>query len=445
MKVSVEQLEKNMAKIIVEVDEATFEKAVNKAYNETKNRFNIPGFRKGKVPRQMIEKMYGVEVFFEDAANICIRETYGDAYDESKLDIVSAPSIEAVQLEKGKPFIYSAEVATRPEVELGKYKGISLTAVDTKVTDEELEDAVKKELSAQSSVETKEGKAEMGDTVVFDFDGYVNDEQFEGGYAENYSLELGSGQFIPGFEEQLCGHAAGEDVDVNVTFPDEYHAEDLAGKPAVFKCKIHEVKTKIVPELDDELVSDISEFENVADYKADLMKKLVETKENNAKRTKEDEAIDLIIEDSKMDIPDPMLDAQIESMINDFAQRIQYQGLSFEQYLQFSGTDIDGMKEQVKPEALRRIQSTLVLEAIVKAENIEATDTEYDERMQKMADMYGMELDKLKETVPESEKENILADIKASKAVDFILENAKEKKKTTRKSTKKAAEEKTEE
>lgn len=439
MKVTVENLEKNMAKITVEVDEATFEKAVNEAYNRSKSRFNIPGFRKGKVPRQMIEKMYGVEVFYEDAANICINQTYPEAYDESKLDIVSAPKIEAVQLEKGKTFIYSAEVAVKPEVKLGKYKGISITKVDTEVSDEELENAIKEELSRQGSMEVKEGKAENGDTVDIDFDGYVDGEQFEGGKAEHYSLKLGSNTFIPGFEDQLVGHAAGEDVDVNVTFPENYQAEDLAGKAAVFKCKIHEVKGMNVPELDDELVSDISEFSTVAEYKDDLKAKLTKTKEDNAKRAKEDEAVDLIIEASEMDIPDPMLDAQVENMINEFAQRIQAQGLSFEQYMQFSGMTVDSMKEQVKPEAIRRIQSTLVLEAIVAAEKIEATDDEFNTRMQEMADMYGMEVDKITSTMSDYDKDNFKKDIAAQKALDFVLENAKETaKKAAKKTTKKA-------
>ena len=327
MNVQVENLEKNMAKLTVTVDAAELDKAITKAYNKQKNSISVPGFRKGKVPQNMVEKMYGAEIFYEDAANIIMQETYPQAYDESKLDIVSQPQIDITQLEKGKDFVYTATVAVKPEVKLGKYKGVSVTKVDSKVTATEVNNTIKAELERAARTVTKTGKAAKGDTAVIDFEGFVDGVAFEGGKGENYDLELGSGSFIPGFEEQLIGHKAGEDVDVEVTFPEEYHAADLAGKAAVFKCHIHEVKGKDIPKLDDEYVADTTEFETVEEYKASVKERLENNKKAEGKRAQEDEAIAKIVEDSEMEIPDAMLDYQVENMINDFANNMAGQGL----------------------------------------------------------------------------------------------------------------------
>ncbi|MBR6281158.1 MAG: trigger factor, partial [Lachnospiraceae bacterium] len=335
MSVQVENLENNMAKLTVTVDADQVEKALNTAYNRQKNRISIPGFRKGKVPRNMIEKMYGAEVFYEDAADILVRQEYPNAYDESELDIVSQPDIEVVQIEKGKEFIFTATVALKPEVTLGKYNGITVTKIDCSVSDEEVENEIKNQLSTNARTVVVDRAAENGDTVKIDFAGSIDGVAFEGGTSENYSLELGSHSFIDTFEDQLVGKKAGDEVDVNVTFPEDYQAEDLAGKPALFKVKIHEVTAKEVPELDDEYVQDISEFDTVDAYKEDVKKNIADRKEAQARRTKEEEAIAKIVDKSKMDIPDAMIDTQVNSMINEYANNMRQSGLSFEQYLQF--------------------------------------------------------------------------------------------------------------
>ena len=396
MSVQVETLEKNMAKLTVEIEAERLEKALDAAYNKQKKSISMPGFRKGKVPRAMVEKMYGVEVFYEDAANILLQETYPEAYDESGLEIVSQPSIDVVQLEKGKPFIYTAEVAVKPEVTLGKYKGVTVTKIDTSVSDEEVDAEVETQRNNNARTVSVERPIENGDTAVIDFEGFVDDVAFEGGKGENYDLEIGSHSFIDTFEDQLVGKVAGDDVEVNVTFPEQYQAEELAGKPAVFKVKIHEVKAKELPELDDEFAQDVSEFDTLAEYKEDVKKKLTERKEADAHRTKEDEAIEKIIDDAKMDIPEAMIDNQVNSMINDFANNMMQQGLSMEQYMQFTGMTMDKFKEQVRPDAVKRIQSSLVLEQIAKDENIEVTDADVDAEIEKMAAAYGMEVDKVK-------------------------------------------------
>ena len=436
MNVQVENLEKNMAKLTVTVDAAELEKAITKAYNKQKNSISVPGFRKGKVPQHMIEKMYGAEIFYEDAANIIMQETYPQAYDESKLDIVSQPKIDITQLEKGKDFIYTAEVAVKPEVKLGKYKGVSVTKIDSKVTATEVNDAIKAELERDARMVTKNGKAAKNDTAVIDFEGFINGEAFEGGKGENYDLVLGSGSFIPGFEDQLIGHKAGEDVEVEVTFPETYQAEDLAGKPAVFKCHIHEVKKKDVPKLDDEYVADHTEFETVDEYKASVKERLENNKKADGRRAQEDEAIAKIVEDSEMEIPDAMLDYQVENMINDFANNMAQQGLSLQQYMQFTGMTMDAFRDQVRPDALSRTQSSLVLEAIVKAEKIEASDADVEAKLEDMSKQYGMELDQLKTLVGDAEKESMKKDLAIEKAIEFIMDNIKE---TAKKSTKKAA------
>lgn len=441
MSVQVENLEKNMAKLTIEVSEDKLEEALQAAYLKQKNKISLPGFRKGKVPRNMIEKMYGPEIFFEDAANQLIQENYAPAVDESGLDIVSRPTIDVTQIEKGKPFIFTAEVAVKPEVKLGKYMGVTITKVDTTVTDEEVDEAVEKERNNNARTVTVEDRAiQEGDTAVIDFEGFMDGVAFEGGKGENHSLEIGSHSFIDTFEDQLIGRNSGDEVEVNVTFPEEYQAEELAGKPAVFKVKIHEIKAKEFPELDDEFAQDVSEFDTLAEYREDVKKKLTERKEAEARRTKEDEAIRKIVDKSSMEIPDAMLETQIESMIEEFAQRIAQQGLSFEQYMQFSGVTMDKMKEQVKPDALSRIQSSLVLEQIAKEENIEVSEDDVMAEVEKMAAAYGMEADKLKEYMGDSEKESMKKDIAIQKAVDLVMDNIKERAKAKSRKEKEEAE-----
>ena len=387
----------------------------------------------------MIEKMYGVEIFFEDAANILINQEYPKAVEESGADIVSRPTIDITQLEKGKPFIFTAEVAVRPEVTLGKYIGVQVTKIDTSVTEEEVMAEIDKERESNARMITVEDRAIAdGDTAVIDYEGFVDGVAFAGGKAENHSLVIGSHSFIDTFEDQLVGKNVGDEVEVNVTFPEEYHAAELAGKPAVFKVKINEIKTKELPELDDEFAQDVSEFDTLAEYKESIEKKLVERKDAEAKRTKEDEAIQKIIDKSKMEIPDAMVDTQARSMVDDFANRIAQQGLSMEQYMQFTGMNIEKLMEQMKPEALKRIQSSLVLEAIAKEENIEVSDEEVDEELKKMAEMYGMEVEKLKEYMGDAEKESMKKDMAIQKAVDLIMENIKERAKPKSKKEKEA-------
>lgn len=439
MSVQVENLEKNMVKLTIEVAEDKVADALKASYEKQKNRISVPGFRKGKVPMAMIEKMYGPEIFYEEAANIMMQEAYPAAVDESGVDIVSQPTVDVVQLEKGKPFIFTAEVAKKPEVKLGKYNGVTVTKVDTAVTDEEVMEALERERNNNARTVTVEDRAvAQGDTAVIDFEGFVDGVAFEGGKGENYALEIGSHSFIDTFEDQLVGKNTGDELDVNVTFPKEYHAEDLAGKPAVFKVKIHEIRAKELPELNDEFASDVSEFETLDEYKESVRKNLQETKENDARRAKEDEAIKKIVEKSEMDIPDAMIDMQVQNMIQEFAQRLAQQGLNIDQYMQFSGMTVDKMKEQLRPEAVMRIQSSLVLEQIVKEENIEPSDEEIDAQLDKMAAAYGMDADKLKEFIGETEKESVKRDVAIEKAVDFILENAKERAKAKCKKEKEA-------
>ena len=439
MSVQVENLEKNMVKLTIEVSADKVEEALKAAYNKQKSKISIPGFRKGKVPMAMVEKMYGPEVFYEDAANIMMQEAYPAAADESGVDIVSQPTIDVTQLEKGKAFIFTAEVAKRPEVTLGKYKGVTVTKIDTTVTDEELDEAVEKERNNNARTITVEDRPiAVGDTAVIDFEGFIDGVAFEGGKGENHPLEIGSHTFIDTFEDQLVGKNTGDEVDVNVTFPEEYQAADLAGKPALFKVKIHEIKTKELPELDDEFAQDVSEFDTLAEYKESVKKNLEKTKEDNAKRTKEDEAIGKIIEKSAMEIPDAMIDTQVQNMLQEFAQRMAQQGLSLDQYMQFSGMTIDKLKEQVRPEAVTRIKSSLVLEQIAKDENIEVSDADIDAELEKMAGMYGMEVEKLKEYMGDAEKESMKRDLAINKAVELIMDNIKERAKAKTKKEKEA-------
>ena len=441
MNVQVEDLGKNMVKLTVEVETEAVDAAIKSAYNKQKNKIAIPGFRKGKVPQAMIEKMYGPEVFYEDAANTMLQAQYPAAVEQSGVDVVSRPTVEVTQIEKGKPFIFTAEVAKRPEVTLGKYNGVTVTKIDTSVSDEEVDAEIENQRNTNARTVTVTDRAvQEGDTAVIDFEGFVDGVAFEGGKGENHPLEIGSHSFIDTFEEQLVGKNAGDEVEVNVTFPEQYQAEELAGKPATFKVKINEIRAKELPELNDEFVQDISEFDTLAEYREDTKKKLQERKENAAKGTKEDEAIQKIIDKSKMEIPEAMIDMQAENMIEEFAQRIAAQGMSFEQYMQFSGMTIDKMKEQVRPEALQRIQSSLVLEQIAKEENIVASDEDVDAELEKMAGMYGMKVEDLKTYMGDSERESMKRDIAVKKAVEFVMANVKERAKAKSKTAEADAE-----
>ena len=428
MSLQVEKLEKNMAKLTIEVPAEELEKAIEKAYQKNKGKMSVPGFRKGKVPRQMIEKMYGKEVFYEDAANELIPEAYDKAMDECTEDVVSSPKIEVTQIEAGKPFIFTAEVALKPEIKLGKYKGVKVDKTDIAVTDEEIEAAINKERENNArNIAVEDRPVKDGDMTVIDFEGFVDEVAFEGGKGEDYPLTIGSGAFIPGFEEQLIGAEIGKEMDVNVTFPEEYQAEELAGKAAVFKCTVKEIKEKELPELDDEFASEVSEFETLAEYKEDVKAKLTTDKEKAGKDAKEDAVIEAIIADSDMEIPEAMLETQQRQMVDEFAQRIQMQGLNMEQYFQFTGTNYAQMLDQVKPQAEKRIQSRLVLEAIVAAEKIEASEEDYDAEVTRMAEAYKMEADKVKEMMGEQGKKQIMMDLAIQKAVEFVVANAKEK------------------
>ena len=425
MSLQVERLEHNMAKLTIEVSAEELEGALQKAYQKQKGKISIPGFRKGKVPRQLVEKMYGPEIFYDDAANALIPEAYAKAYDESGLDIVSQPKIDVTQIEKGKAFIFTAEVAVKPEVTLGQYKGIEVDSFSTEVSAEEVEAKLAEEQNKNARTITVEGRpVQDKDEVVLDFEGFVDGVAFEGGKGENYPLTIGSGSFIPRFEEQLLGVEPEQEVEVKVTFPEDYHAEDLKGKDAVFKCTVHEIKAKELPELDDEFASEVSEFDTLEEYKADVEKKLREEKESTGKRAQEDQAVNAIIANAEMDLPEAMIETEARQMLDNFAQRLQQQGLTFEQYMQFTGMTVDKMTEEMRPQAEKRIKTRLVLEAIVSAENIEVSDERLDEEVAKMAEAYGMEVDKLKEYMGDREKEQMKLDMAVQDAITFVVENA---------------------
>ena len=428
MSLQVEKLENNMAKLTIEVPANDLEKALQSAYMKQKNKIAMPGFRKGKVPRQMIEKMYGPEIFYDDAANALIPKAYSEAYDECDLEIVSRPEINIVQIEKGKSFIFTADVATKPEVKLGEYKGLEVDKVSTRVTQKEVDAKIQEEAekNAREVVVTDRPVAD-GDEVILDFEGFVDGEAFEGGKGENYPLTIGSGSFIPGFEEQLVGAEAEKEVEVKVTFPEDYHAEDLKGKEAVFKCTVHEIKAKELPELDDEFASEVSEFDTLDELKTDIKAKIKEQKVNDGKRAQEDAAVDAIIESAKMDLPEAMVDTQARQMLDEFAQRMQQQGLTLDQYMQFTGMTADKMMDELRPQAEKRIKTRLVLEAIAKAENIEITDEKLDEEIAKMAEAYQMEADKLKSFMGDKEKEQMKQDMAVQEAITFVVDNAVEK------------------
>ena len=427
MSVQVENLEKNMVKLTIEVSAEEVEKALEVAFQKQKKHFNIPGFRKGKVTRAVVEKMYGVEVFYEEAANTLMQESYPAAVEESGVDVVSRPTVDVVQIEKGKAFIYTAEVAVKPEVKLGEYKGVTVTKANTKVTAAEVKEALEAERNKNARTVSVTRAAKLGDTVMIDYEGSVDGVPFDGGKAENSPLELGSHSFIDTFEDQLVGHKAGEEVDVNVTFPEQYHAADLAGKPALFKVKINDVTTKELPKLDDEFASEVSEFETLAEYKEDVKKQLETKKAEEAKREQEDEAIAAIVAASEMEIPDAMIQTQCEDMVNEFAQRIAQSGLTMEQYMQFSGQTVQGLMDQVRPEAETRIKTSLVLEAVVKAENIEVSEEEVNAEIEKMAGMYGMDVAQLTQYMGDAEKASMKNQMAITKAVELIMANVKEK------------------
>ena len=426
MSLQVEKLEKNMAKLTVEVPAEQFENAIKKAYNKNKNRFNIPGFRKGKAPLAMIEKMYGVGVFYEDAADEAINETYADAMKESGLDIVSRPEVSIEQIEKGKTFIYTATVAVKPEVTLGEYKGIEVEKADATVKPEDIEAEHKKVQEQNARQLTVEDRPVAdGDQVVIDFDGYVDGKAFDGGKATDYALTIGSHAFIDTFEEQLVGKNVGEECEVNVTFPAEYHAAELAGKPATFKVTVKEIKVKELPELNDEFAGEVSEFETLDEYKKDIEAKLSEKKQKAAATENENRVVDKVVEGATMEIPERMIDGQVENMVQDTARRMQSQGLDLEMYLKYTGMTLEQMKEQMRPQAVKRIETRLVLEQIVKQENIEISDERLDEEIAKMAAAYQMEADKLKEYMSEQDKVQMKEDLAVQEAVDFLVAEAK--------------------
>ena len=447
MSLQVEKLEKNMAKLTIEVSAEELEKAIEDAYQKNKNKISIPGFRKGKAPRKMIENMYGREVFYEDAANALIPDAYEKALEECEEEIVSSPKVDVVQLESGKPFIFTAEVALKPEVTLGKYKGVKVEKADTAVTEEEVEAEIKKEQEKNSrTVDVTDRAVQKDDVATIDFEGFVDGVAFEGGKGADYPLTIGSGTFIPGFEDALIGAEIGRETEVNVTFPEDYQAAELAGKPAVFKCTVKKLQEKQIPALDEDFVSEVSdESDTVEEYKEEIRKNLSDKKEADAKNAKEDAVIDAIIEDAKMEIPDAMVETQQRQLLQDYAQRMQAQGISMEQYMQFTGLTSQALMEQVKPQALKRIQSRLVLEAVVAAENLTATEEDFEEEVKTMAEIYQMEADKVKELLGENGKKQVLDDICVKKAVEFVVDNAKEekaaKKTAAKKTTKKAKEE----
>lgn len=425
MSLQVEKLEKNMAKLTIEAAAEEFESAVEKSYQKNKGKMSIPGFRKGKVPRQMLEKMYGAQIFYEDAINDLIPEVYSREIMEAKdLEIVSQPKVDVVQAEAGKSFIFTAEVALKPEVELGQYKGLSIEKESVEVTDADVDAEIEKVRNENSRTLPVEGRpVKDGDITTIDFEGFIDGKAFEGGKGTDYPLTIGSHSFIDTFEEQLVGKNVGEEVEVNVTFPENYQAKELAGKPALFKVTVKELKEVELPEVNDEFAQDVSEFDTLDEYKNDIKSKLTEQKETEAKNAMEDKAIAAVIEGAKMDIPDPMVDLQVRQMADNFVRRLQSQGISWEQYCQFTGITADKLFEQMRPQALKSIQSRLVLEAIVAAENIEATEDDFAAEIEKMAASYKMEADKIKEMMGEEEKTSIMKDLAVAKAAEFVVEN----------------------
>ena len=428
MSLQVEKLENNMAKLTIEVPAEELEKAIEGAYRKNRGRISIPGFRKGKAPRKMIEQIYGKEVFYEDAANALIPDAYEKAYDECGEEIVSSPQIDVVQLEAGKPFIFTAEVALKPEVTLGQYKGVKVDKADLEVTEEEVTAEIDKERDKNSrTVDVTDRAIKDGDIATIDFEGFVDGVAFEGGKGSDYPLTIGSHAFIPGFEEELIGAQIGVETEVNVTFPEDYQAEELAGKPAVFKCTVKRLQEKQLPELDEDFVGEVSEeSDTVEEYREEIRKKLEKRKTDEAKAVKEDAVVDAIIADAKMDIPEAMIETQQRQMVQDYAQRMQSQGISMEQYMQFTGMTGEMLLEQVKPQVMKKIQSRLVLEAVAAAEGIQVTEEEIAEELKTMGEAYQMEPEKVEELLGENGREQVKGDIRVRKAADFVVENAVE-------------------
>ncbi len=428
MSTKVEKLENSMVKLTIEVGADVFEKGINHAYNKNKKSIQIPGFRKGKAPRKLIEKTYGVGVFYEDAANFCIPEAYDKAVEEEGLEVVSRPEIDVEQIEAGKPFIFTAEVAVKPEVTLGDYKGLEGTKDSVEVSDEEIKEEINKVREQNSRlVDITDRSVAMDDQVNIDFDGYIDGEPFEGGKAEGHELTIGSHAFIDTFEDQLIGKNIEDELEVEVNFPEDYHAEELKGKPAVFKVKINGIKVKELPELDDELAKDVSDFDTLDEYKASVKEKLEETKESTATGKLREELLEQAMENATIELPAPMVALEAENMVYDMAQRLQYQGLSLEQYFQYTGQNMETMKASMQPEAEKKIKARLVLEAIAATENFDITDEDVDGEIARMAEMYNMEIDKIKETIGDEEKDSIKQDLLNQKAYDFIVDQAKVK------------------
>ncbi len=427
MSYKVENLEKSMAKLTIEVSPEEFEKSIVKAYNKNKNRITIQGFRKGKAPRKMIEKMYGPEIFYEDAVNFAIPDAYAQAAEECDLDIVSRPEIDVVDIGPGKPFVFSATVAVKPEVELGEYKGIEVEKQEVKVVAADVNAEIDRVREQNARIITVEDRAiQKDDIAVIDFEGFVDDEPFQGGKGQDYSLTIGSHSFIDDFEDQLIGKNTGDKVDVNVTFPENYHEESLKGKPALFKVEIKEIKVKELPELDDEFASEVSEFDTLKEYKASVKKNLTDRRKAQARTEIENQVVEKVTENAKVELPGPMVDEQVSQMVNEFASRLQQQGLSIEQYMQMTGMQPQTMMDQMRPEAEKRIKTRLVLEAVVKAEQIKATAKDVDKEIERMAEMYRMDADKLKETAGDEERKQISLDAAVQKAVDLLVKEAVE-------------------
>lgn len=424
MSVKVENLEKSMAKITVEVDAADFEKAIKKAYDKDKNRFNIPGFRKGHAPLSMIEKMFGEQVFYEDALNVVLDETYPDAAKESQLDIVSRPEIGVDQIGKGKNLIYTATVAVKPEVKLGEYKGVTVEKADTTITAEEIEKRLDREREKNARTVEVEREIKKDDIAKSDFTGYVDDKEFEGGKGEDYDLTIGSGTFIPGFEDQLIGHKAGEEVDVNVTFPEEYGAKELAGKPALFKVTVKSVKEKQIPEADDEFASEVSEFDTLDEYKKDLEKQLKEEKEKQATTANENAVVAKVVENAEVELPEPMIESQLDNMYYDYAMRLQQQGIPMDQYLKITGLTADKIREQMKPSAEKNLKNSLVIEAVMNKENVTVSDERLEEEFKKVADQYKMKYEDLMKSVSDKEKEDMRRQVAFQETVDLLVSEA---------------------
>ena len=426
MSVSVEKLEKSMVRLTIEVSAEDFDKAINKVYNRQKSRMNVPGFRKGKTPRKVLEKMYGAAIFYEDAANDCINSSYPDAAKESGEDIVSNPEINVTQIEAGKPFIYTAEVAVKPPVSLGKYKGVEVDKQEITVFDEEIDAEIRKEQEKNASRnEITDRPVKDGDDIVLDFEGFCDGVAFEGGKGTDYPLTIGSGSFIPGFEEQLVGANIGEEMEVNVTFPENYQSDDLAGKDAMFKCTVKKITEKILPELDDEFADEVSEFSTLAEYKEDVRKNILERKQRSAQTVKENQAVEKVIADAHVEIPAAMLRTQQEKMTSEFEQQVMSQGMNFDDYLKYAQTTREQMVENMKDEAERRIKYRLVMEQVAKEENIVATEEDFEAELQKMADAYRMDVETIKKYFVER-KEGMMEDIAVQKAITFVSDNAVE-------------------